>query len=60
MTNPGATSGTLKMLASHGAQAVNLSYSASPTICQDPCAGVLVTPAAASIQQAGAETASAV
>lgn len=46
MTNPGATSGTLKMLVSHGAQAVNLSLFrlSYPIPTEDVCWGMLVNP----------------
>ena len=46
MTNPGATSGTLKMLMSHGAQAVNLSLFrlSYPIPTEDVCWGMLVNP----------------
>lgn len=47
MTNPGATSGTLKMLASRGAQTVNLSLFrlSYPIPTEDVCWGMLVNPA---------------
>lgn len=46
MTNPGATSGTLKMLAARGAQAVNLSLFrlSYPIPTEDVCWGMLVNP----------------
>lgn len=46
MTNPGATSGTLRMLTSHGAQAVNLSLFrlSYPIPTEDVCWGMLVNP----------------
>lgn len=46
MTNPGATSGTLKMLAAHGAQVVNLSLFrlSYPIPTEDVCWGMLVNP----------------
>lgn len=46
MTNPGATSGTLKMLTANGAQAVNLSLFrlSYPIPTEDVCWGMLVNP----------------
>lgn len=46
MTNPGATSGALKILTSHGAQAVNLSLFrlSYPIPTEDVCWGMLVNP----------------
>ncbi|WP_080798236.1 FAD-dependent oxidoreductase [Arabiibacter massiliensis] len=46
MTNPGATSGAMKMLVSHGAQAVNLSLFrlSYPIPTEDVCWGMLVNP----------------
>lgn len=46
MTNPGATSGTLKMLTARGAQAVNLSLFrlSYPIPTEDVCWGMLVNP----------------
>ena len=46
MTNPGATSGVLRMLASHGAQTVNLSLFrlSYPIPTEDVCWGMLLNP----------------